>query len=171
MSPDFDLLSNAVERLERQNANFKKIGLTAVVLITAALLLGQSQAIRTVEAERFMLKGADGSVRAKLEANDGSTQFVFYNTAGKPRVTMRLAPDDEALEMRDDSGRLLALVSATTRQTLLSTPTSATIAVLGNAGGPGVILNATPDVAIARVGDAGGHSVWEASSSLVKKAH
>ena len=49
------------------------------------LLLGQIRPTRTIEAERFVLRGADGSVRAKLEAANDSTEFAIYNKAGKVR--------------------------------------------------------------------------------------
>jgi hypothetical protein len=158
---DLDMLPNALGRFARQNAKFS---LTLLSLAAGILLVGQTRTTRTVEAERFVLKGADGSVRAKLKAVNDSTEFAFYNSAGKVRVAIKVASDGNGLEMRDDTGRLLALVSVGLQENAPSSTTS-TIAVLGNRGGPGVILNATQDVASARVGDATGHSVWEAASS------
>ena len=155
------VLRNALSRWTKQNAKFILI----LISITAGVLLvGQTRQTRTIEAERFVLRGADGSVRAKLEAANDSTEFAFYNNVGKVRVAIKVASDGNGFEMRDDAGRLLALVSVGLDQKSPSSTTS-TIAVLGNPGGPGVILNATQIVASARVSDTTGHRAWAAEST------
>ena len=155
---------NVLIRWTRQNAKFV---LMLISVTAAVLLVGQAHPTRTIEAERFVLRGADGSVRAKLEAANDSTEFAFYNNAGKVRVAIKVASDGNGFEMRDDAGRLLALVSVGLDQKSPSSTTS-TIAVLGNPGGPGVILNATQNVASARVSDTTGHRVWAAESNPPK---
>ncbi|HEX6802259.1 MAG TPA: hypothetical protein VF133_01145 [Terriglobales bacterium] len=159
-------LSNALRWLTKQKVSFSLIliGLTAGVL-----LVGQTRTARTIEAERFVLRGTDGSVRAKLEAANDSTELAFYNSAGNVRVAIKVASDGEGLEMRDDAGRLLALVNVGVQQNAPSSTTS-TIAILGNKGGPGVILNATQEIAVARVDDATGHRVWAAESTPGKQS-
>jgi hypothetical protein len=167
MSPlDLHALSNALSRWTKQNAKFI---LMLVSATAGVLLVGQTRPTRTIEAERFVLRGADGSVRAKLEAANDSTEFAFYNNTGKVRVAIKVASDGEGLEMRDDAGRLLALVNVGLQQNAPS-PTTSTIAVLGNREGPGVILNATQDIAVARVDDATGHRVWAAESTPGKQS-
>ena len=157
---------NAPSRWTKQNAKF----ILMLISVTAAVLLvGQTRPTTTIEAERFVLRGADGSVRAKLEAGNDSTEFAFYNNAGKVRVAIKVAPDGNGFEMRDDAGRLLALVSVGLDQNSPSSTTS-TIAVQGNPGGPGVILNATQGVASARVADSTGHRVWAAESTPLKQS-
>jgi hypothetical protein len=163
---DLHILPSAVRRFAKQNAKFS---LTLLSLTAGVLVVGQTRATRTIEAERFVLKGADGSVRAKLEAANDSTEFAFYDGAGKVRIAIKVASDGDGLEMRDDTGQLLALVSVGLRENAPSSTTS-TIAVLGNKGGPGVILNATQDVASARVDDTTGHRVWAAESSPPKQS-
>jgi len=160
MSPH-DFLSKVLSRWTKQNAKFIFVLVTAT---TGVLLVGQTHPTKTIEAERFILKGADGSVKAKLEAGNDCTEFAFYNNAGKVRVAIKVAPDGNGFEMRDDAGRLLALVSVGLDQNSPSSTTS-TIAVQGNPGGPGVILNATQGVASARVADSTGHRVWAAEST------
>lgn len=157
-------LSNALDRLTKQNAKFSLI---LISLTAGVVLVGQTRATKTVEAERFLLRGADGSVRAKLEAANDSTEFAFYNRAGKVRVAIKVTFDGDGLEMRDDTGRLLALVSVGLEQNAPSSTTS-TIAVMGNQGGPAVILNASQHIAVARVDDTTGHRVWAAESTPPK---
>lgn len=163
---DLHILPSAVSRFAKQNAKF---GLTLLSLTAGVLVVGQTRTTKTIEAERFVLKGTDGSVRAKLEAVNDSTEFALYDGAGKVRIAIKVASDGDGLEMRDDTGRLLALVSVGLKENAPSSTTS-TIAVLGNKGGPGVILNATQDVASARVDDSTGHRVWAAESSPLKQS-
>ena len=73
MASELLLLSNAVERLQRENLRLKRIGMGLLVLIGATLLMGQSHSTRTVEAETFLLKGSDGSTRAKMDTKEGAT--------------------------------------------------------------------------------------------------
>jgi hypothetical protein len=167
MSPDLVSLSDAVERLQRENLVLKRIGIGAVILITAALLMGQTRSTRTVEAESFLLKGSGGSIRAKIASNGGLTEFVLYNSSGQARVAIRSDEKGEGLEMRDDSGELRALVSVAVRERTQASPSSSQIAVLGSLARPGVVMDATRKVADVRIDDEGGHRVW-AFSSLEK---
>jgi hypothetical protein len=164
MPTDLDSLSNAVERLERENLRLKRIGISLLVLAGATLTMGQSRSTRTVEADAFVLRGSGGSVRAKLDTNNGSTEFLLFNGAGQSRVAIKSYEEGEGLEMRDDSGELLATVSVAVQKAPNISPTTSTIAVLGNSGGPGVVMNASKDIAIVRVADKSGHRVWAASS-------
>jgi len=161
---DLHTVSNALSRFAKQ-----KFGLTLISVMAGVLLVSQTRQTKTIEAERFVLRGADGSVRAKLEAANDSTEFAFFNNAGKVRVAIKVASDGNGFEMRDDAGRLLALVSVGLEHNSPSATTS-TIAVLGNQGGPGVILNATQDAASARVADTTGHRVWAAESTPPKQS-
>ena len=161
---DLHAVAEALSRLAKQNAKF----ILMLTSVTAAVLLaGQTHPTRTIEAEQFVLRGADGSVRAKLEAANDSTELDFYNNAGKVRVAIKVESDGNGFEMRDDAGRLLALVSVGLDHNSPSSTTS-TIAVLGNPGGPGVILNATQNVASARVSDSTGHRAWAAETNPPK---
>jgi len=162
MPSDLDLLSNRVDRLQRENLRLKRIGLSVLVLIGAGLLTGQSRSTRTLEAESFVLKASDGSIRAKIDTKDSLTEFLFYNAAGQPRVAIKMDDEGEGLEMRNDSGELLALVEVALRKKI--SPTTSTIAALGSAAGPGVVMNATKEIAIVRIDDQGGHRIWATSS-------
>ncbi len=159
-----ELLSNQLDQIQRENLRLKRTGLSLLVLIGAALLMGQSRSMRTVEAESFVLKGSDGSIRAKMDTKDGSTEFLFYNASGQPRVAIKMDEEGEALEMRDDSGQVLATVGVAVQKAPKISPTTSTIAVLGSLGGPGVVMNATKGIATVRISDETSHRVWAASS-------
>lgn len=58
------------------------MGLGALVLAGALLLMGQARSGRTVEAERFVLKDASGRVRASLGLIEGNTMLTLYGPQG-----------------------------------------------------------------------------------------
>ena len=164
MPHDFENLSKAVERLERENLRFKKIGVSLILVAVAALTMGQSRSSRTVEADAFVLRGPDGSVRAKFDTNNGSTELLFFNEAGQSRLAIKSGEEGESLEMLSDAGEPLATVSVALQKAPKLSPTTSTIAALGSSAGPGVIMNASKEIAIVRVADQNGHRVWASSS-------
>lgn len=165
MFSDSSALEKCVQRLERENLRLKRGGIVLVVAVSASLLMGQSRSPRTVEAETIVLKGSDGSVRAKLDTKDESTEFLLYNRGGQPRVVIKSDAEGEGIEMRDDAGELLATVSVALRKSTKASPATSTIAVLGGPSGPGAVLQANGDGAIVRLDDKGGHRVWGAASN------
>jgi hypothetical protein len=64
----------------------------------------------------------------------------------------------------DDSGELLATIDVAVQKAPKTSPTTATIAVLGSLSSPGIIMQATKEVTSLRVSDKGGHRVWAAPS-------
>jgi hypothetical protein len=164
MPNDFESLSKAVERVERENLRFKKIGVSLIIVAVVALTMGQSRSSRTVEADAFVLRGPDGSVRAKFDTHNGSTELLFFNDAGQSRLAIKSGEEGESLEMLSDGGELLATVSVALQKAPKLSPTTSTIAALGSSAGPGVIMNASKEIAIVRVADQSGHRVWAAPS-------
>ena len=167
MSPDVESLSIAVKRLQRENSRLKRLAASVLVVIGAALFMGQSHPTRKLECESLALLSPDGSMRATLEAKDKSAQLIFYGSGGKQRLKIESDDNGEGIELKDDSGNILATVSvALQKPGELSTATS-TIAALGMPGGPGVVMGATKELAVIRVADKQGHRTWAESSDSV----
>lgn len=78
-------------KLERQNRRFKRAGLVAMVLAGATLLLGQATPQWKVEAERFVLKDADGKVRAELGMAGHGPLLALYDEDGARRAVFGIA--------------------------------------------------------------------------------
>jgi hypothetical protein len=93
--PDVKSLYERVERLERQNLWMKRIGAVAVLSAVVLLISGQAKVDtkKTVEANEFVLKDANGVVRAKL-GMDGSMLLrdgpglVLLDEQGHQRVAI-----------------------------------------------------------------------------------
>lgn len=165
MISDPSALAKSVQRLERENLRLKRIGIFLAVAVSAALLMGPSRSPGTVEAEKIVLKGSDGSVRAKLDTQGESTEFLLYNRTGQARVVIKSDNEGEGIEMRDDAGELLATISVALQKSTKTSPTTSTIAVLGSTSGPGAVLQANESVATVRIDNKSGHRVWGAASS------
>jgi hypothetical protein len=163
MPSNLDLLSDAVMRLERENLRLKKVGMGLLILIGAALVMGQSRSTKTVEADTFILKGPDGITRAKLDTKDGSAELLFYNRAGYSRIAVTSSDEGEAIEMRNDSGELVATIAVALQKPSTTSPTTSTIAVLGSSGG-GVIMQASKESTVLKIVDKRGHRVWTTPS-------
>jgi hypothetical protein len=163
MASDLDSLSDRVQRLERENLCLKKTGISLLVLIGAVLLMGPSGPTRAIEAESFVLRDPDGTVKAKLDTKNGLTELLFLSSAGQQRVAITSDEEGEALEMKDDSGETLATIGVVRKAPKIS-PTTSTIAVLGSLSGPGIVMQATKEITSLRVDDKGGHRVWAAPS-------
>ncbi len=76
-------------RVERENRRLKQVGFVVLVLVGAVLLMGQARSNRTVEAEQFILKDANGRMRARLamEKADRPT-LVFTDAKGLQLVSL-----------------------------------------------------------------------------------
>jgi hypothetical protein len=94
MTPDVAGLLQRLERLERQNRLWKKLGLLVVVLLAGAGLVGAG-AERSVPAvsaaKEFKLLDDAGNTRARLfMTNAGEPALSFYDQHGKERIYMHI---------------------------------------------------------------------------------
>jgi hypothetical protein len=64
LNSDLETLSARVEKLERQNRLFKRAVLALLLLPVTLLVMGQAAPTRTLEAQAFILRGANGSKMA-----------------------------------------------------------------------------------------------------------
>lgn len=77
-APDLQSLARRVTRLETQNRRLRQAGIAALVLASAAVVMGQAQASRVLEANAFHLKDASGRVRARMS----------MDAAGRPTLSI-----------------------------------------------------------------------------------
>jgi hypothetical protein len=70
-------------KLERENRWLKRGGCVVLVGVVSAMLMGQARPSRTVEAEKFALKDADGRTRAEMSFWESEPLLAFYDTEGR----------------------------------------------------------------------------------------
>lgn len=93
------VLTERVEKLERQNRRVKQAGAAVLILAAALVLMGQAPATRTVEASEFVLKDAEGKVLGRFGAFFGEPGLHLYDSNGKPRATLQVFNDQAGLSL------------------------------------------------------------------------
>jgi hypothetical protein len=78
-----------LERVEEENRRLKRGVVVLLVLAGAALLMGQRPPNRTIEAEKFLLKDANGRVRARLDMEQADRPtLALLDARGFPLVSL-----------------------------------------------------------------------------------
>lgn len=117
-----DELIKRVARLERQQYTLDRanrhLRLTTAVLmlfIGAGFLMGQASTSpsRSMEAQQFVLRGADGTVRGVMGiSDDGSVGINLNDVKGQSRITLDVAANGSpGLDFYDQSGKLRATLA------------------------------------------------------------
>ena len=120
--PTVTRVLHRLERLERENRLYRRIGVLVVVLVGAAFWMGQSPSRRTIEAEGIVLRDEDGKVRMALgKKREGGWGIVMVDPSGIVRTTLDMNEEGvPSLEMSDatDHDRLGLSLSADGRPIL-----------------------------------------------------
>jgi len=87
-----------LNRIEKQNARLRVVGLTILFLAVAGLLTGQAlPRSKVVEAEAFILKDGQGKTRARLSLRTGfSPGLELYDKDGNLRAILGTDPDSSS---------------------------------------------------------------------------
>jgi len=86
----FEELHRRVSKLENQNHRFRLLGSVGLVGIALLLVMGQAPAKRTVEANEFVLRDADGKARAVLTVVQDNADLVLYDAMDKGRMELKV---------------------------------------------------------------------------------
>jgi hypothetical protein len=82
-------LCQRVERLEKSNCRWRMgallLGVLSLVLVFAGFDFAQPFVMkaRTVEAQSFVLRDADGQIRARMAIGDDGSRLTFFDEQGK----------------------------------------------------------------------------------------
>lgn len=99
---DWDALEERLEKLERVNRAWKKVGLAAGLGLFAMLTMGQAKKLRTLEADGLLIRDAKGTTRLRLGfTRDGTPCLWSFNAQGQTR----LAVSELGLDLWDKRGK------------------------------------------------------------------
>ena len=88
-----DAMTERLNRLEREIRWWRRMAVLALIGVSAIGLMGQART-RVVEADAFVLRGANSSPRARLHTQpNGAVAFAVYDQAGKRRTVLGVSPD------------------------------------------------------------------------------
>ena len=141
------VLIRRVEEVERENASLKRrsivlgaaAGLVLIVsLVSLAVAFSGGAAGRAgvIEAQRFVLRAEDGSVRGAMELTDnGAARLVFRDRDGRERMKITMLADGSpGVTLADRDGRPRAVLGVLPDQTstlVFADASGKTRAVLG----------------------------------------
>jgi len=110
-SSNWQGLTDRVEKLERQNRRMKQAGTIILILAAAVVLMRQAPTTRTVEANEFVLRDANGRMRAMLKADEDLAGLSFFDANEKPRVSLSVDGETAILAFADANENLRAGLS------------------------------------------------------------
>lgn len=106
-TPDLQAIVERLERLEKQDVRLKRAGLSVLLVVSAALLMGQARPFRTVEAEGFILRDVSGKRRATLAvAADESVSLTLGDSTGTVRASLSVGKPGASLDFADPNGKV-----------------------------------------------------------------
>jgi hypothetical protein len=103
-------MQNVLERLqnlETQNQRLRRaLGIIVILVCSFAALGMAAKKGRSVQANEFLLKDTDGTVRAALRMGSTGPRLLFYDENGKAvRALMGVLGSGPALGLYDKSGK------------------------------------------------------------------
>lgn len=106
-----------IARLEAQNRKFKIGGLIALLLVVVALAKGCSSSSsashgdRVVEAQRFVVRSADGKERAVLGlVGEDRLYLSMFDSGGKQRAAVGVEDDGPSVKLFNADGKMQAVL-------------------------------------------------------------
>lgn len=101
---DLNGIASRLERLERENRRLKQIGVSLALLATVMVVMGQGHSSRTIEAEKFVLRDANGNSRAVLGMVVGMPTLTLSDAKGVPMIVME-GGDDPLFSLSRNGGK------------------------------------------------------------------
>jgi hypothetical protein len=108
--PSLHALAERVAKLEAQNRRLKQAGIAALVLASAAVLMGQAHTSRVLEANEFQLKDADGTVRARLSTDAANRPILsMLDAKGVPVASLGGGRQPSLVLLRQETNEQIRL--------------------------------------------------------------
>ncbi len=105
---EIETLARRLDRVERENGRLKLAGALVLIGMAAAMLMGQAtprKVAKVIEAEKFVLRDAGGTVRARLEIlSFGKVQLVLFDKDEKPQSILGVGSDGAGLILGGKEG-------------------------------------------------------------------
>lgn len=86
--PTIETLGRRLDRLERENRRLKRVGVVALAVIGAVVMMGQATGGRLVDAGKFILRDWEGRKRGELMTISSGAYLGLDGPNGKTRVTI-----------------------------------------------------------------------------------
>jgi hypothetical protein len=113
-----EALVERLNHMERENHRWKWFVTVTLAVTAVGLVLGHTTPVRSevgkvVEAQRFILRDADGNSRAELALVDGISFLLLNDADGKPGVALSVHPDGpRRVSLLDKNGQARSVLTA-----------------------------------------------------------
>jgi len=102
-------VSHRLDRLERENRFFKAVGLVALAVIAAVVLMGQ--ATPSTKTDKVEIVGETGIMRLDVSP-EGYPRLVLVDRKGTNRMGLTIGPKGPVLFLADEEGYFFFLVDS-----------------------------------------------------------
>jgi hypothetical protein len=115
--PELNLLAERIANLEKQNRLFKRIGILLILVLGAVSLVAAQERGRgpVIEAERFVLKDANGRIRADLGLDKAGVRLLLNDENEKMRLNAAVFAEGPGMALFDENGAVRFSVSQSNR--------------------------------------------------------
>ena len=105
-------LMQRLDRLERSHRRLKSITVCGLVALLAVAVMGQARPVpQSIEAQEFLVKDPNGTVRARLGTYAAGASLNLYHEAGRATLMVSGSKGQGAhLSLADATGRIKGLV-------------------------------------------------------------
>lgn len=114
--PTMGALERRMEAVERENRRWQWMVTVTLAVVAAMVILVQATPTKfgkVIEAERFVLRDTNGSIRAELGLIDGASVLLLNDKDGKPGVALSVFPDGpRRVSLLDRDGRTRSVLTA-----------------------------------------------------------
>ncbi len=114
--PTMGALVRRMEAVERENRRWQWMVTVTLAVVAAMVVLVQATPTKfgkVLEAERFVLRDTNGSIRAELGFIDGASVLLLNDKDGTPGVALSVFPDGpRRVSLLDRDGRIRSVLTA-----------------------------------------------------------
>lgn len=140
---DLHSLVERVVKLEQQNRRLKWGGVAVLAVFSAVVLMGQAAPPpRIVEAQKFVLKDADGKVRGWMGVMATGSELMLGNDNAQPMMRLLVSTDSSNLHFYGvrKGGMTLAVDSGDPSLSIVGADGSGGAGITFGEGGPGLTI-------------------------------
>lgn len=115
MNPELQAVVERLEKVEKENRILKRFCLAILLMLGAAVVMGQARPVRIVEAESFVLKDSAGQVRARLAVDAPGKPMLSFLGDGRVQAAL-VGGDEPGLTLNRNGSDDQVVLSATRAQ-------------------------------------------------------